>query len=52
MNNYSFQFADSYLGFWNIPKIGRKIPGTLLPKEYKKEEKACFPNSSYYRSHI
>ena len=34
MNNYSFQFADSYLGFWNIPKIGRKIPGTLFIEKH------------------
>ena len=29
MNNYDFKFANSYLGYWNIPNIGRKIPGTL-----------------------
>lgn len=34
MNNYSFQFADSYLGFWNIPKIGKKIPGTLFIEKH------------------
>ena len=34
MNNYSFQFADSYLGFWNVPQIGRKIPGTLFIEKH------------------
>ncbi len=34
MDNYSFQFADSYLGFWNIPQLGRKIPGTLFIEKH------------------
>ena len=34
MNNYSFQFADSYLGFWNIPNIGRRIPGSLYVEQH------------------
>lgn len=34
MNNYDFKFADSYLGYWNIPNIGRKIPGTLYIEKH------------------
>lgn len=34
MNNYSFQFADNYLGFWNIPNIGRRIPGVLYIEQH------------------
>ena len=34
MNNYGFQFADSYLGFWNVPQIGGKIPGTLFIEKH------------------
>lgn len=34
MNNYDFKFADSYLGYWNIPNIGRKIPGTLYLEKH------------------
>ncbi len=34
MKNYSFHFADSYLGFWNIPNIGRRIPGSLYVEQH------------------
>ena len=34
MNNYDFYFADSYLGFWDIPNIGDKIPGTLCIEKH------------------
>ena len=34
MNNYNFEFADAYLGYWNIPNIGRKIPGTLYVAQH------------------
>lgn len=34
MNNYNFHFAESYLGYWNIPQIGRKIPGTLYLEKH------------------
>ncbi len=34
MNNYGFQFAEAYTGYWNIPNIGRKIPGTLFLEKH------------------
>lgn len=34
MDNYNFKFADSYLGYWNIPNIGRKIPGSLYIRNH------------------
>ena len=34
MNNYDFKYANSYLGYWNIPNIGRKIPGTLYIEKH------------------
>lgn len=34
MNNYDFRYAYSYLGYWNIPSIGRKIPGTLYVEKH------------------
>jgi len=34
MNNYDFQFAERYIGYWNIPNIGRKIPGTLFLEKH------------------
>lgn len=29
MNNYDFQFEDSYQGYWDIPSIGTNLPGLL-----------------------
>ena len=34
MNNYGFQFAETYTGYWNIPNIGRKIPGTIFLEKH------------------
>ena len=34
MNNYDFKFTDSYLGHWNIPNIGKNIPGTLYVEKH------------------
>lgn len=34
MNNYDFKYANTYLGYWNVPNIGRKVPGTLFVEKY------------------
>lgn len=34
MNNYNFEYAQSYQGYWNIPGIGDSIPGTLYLEKH------------------
>ncbi len=34
MNNYSFQFAQAYQGYWCIPILGNDIPGILYIEKY------------------